>query len=453
MSTVLFMQISSEEERGMKEGHKASKEGGREEGRKEGRNEGRRCACVAVGATETLLTTATGRCHSSFIRASTSVCRRVVVLLLLFAMKASVLLVAALATVAPLAVYSTETPCLTHTDCALHRGETCYFSYDAGAKDTTASPGFCFVETEETVSRQHRTHAKVGASMGRGGIVVQGEKAQSAVLKMLSGKSGYRVGAMGSPARFALQKADGKREDLITITANGDVTMKSKGLRTLSVVADSHLQVNGKNQWSIVTREDYTSDPATQTVPGASGWKSIPAVTGKNAVQVQVSRCGGMTLLGGVNYFDQAGSVAKPFKVPVAAGTSELRITARFHFIDMWLGQSGFLKVAFPTGEGADAVWGKSQVVWAKQYETAPNMEGDSPALKLLNVCGNEDVGEFQFSNPIDIVVPLPGRNANSAAADVEIKLEFGSTWAVPVDENKPTEGSWGISGIEIWQK
>ena len=36
------MQISSEEERGMKEGHKASKEGGREEGRKEGRKERRK---------------------------------------------------------------------------------------------------------------------------------------------------------------------------------------------------------------------------------------------------------------------------------------------------------------------------------------------------------------------------------------------------------------------------
>ena len=346
----------------------------------------------------------------------------------------------------------TMSPCKAHTDCNMKSGETCYFSH-------AEASGFCFSEIAEsaepgTIAKTATTakttttkKRKSGPTMKRGGIVVQGEEGQAAVLSVKSGKTGYRVGAFGTPARFAIQQTGGDKTDILTIKPNGDVTMKSKLLRTTSIEAESRLLVNKVPQWSIVKQENYVTDPTTQTVKGAEGWKSVPAIVGKNAVQVQVSRCGGLTLLGGVSNFDQAGSVAKIFKVPVAATTKEVRITARFHFIDMWLGQSGYLKIAMPQENGE---YGKGQVVWSSQYETAP--DGLSPMVEMMNVCGNPKVGEHKFSVPIDIVVPLKGRSAASAAEKVEIKLEFGSTWAVPADENGSNEGSWGISGVEFWQ-
>ena len=343
----------------------------------------------------------------------------------------------------------TSSPCKAHTDCNMKSGETCYFSH-------AEASGFCFSEMVESAipaaatvktTAKVATKVKTGPTMKRGGIVVQGEEGQAAVLSVKSGKTGYRVGAFGTPARFAIQQTGGDKTDILTIKPNGDVTMKSKLLRTTSIEAESRLLVNKVPQWSIVKQENYVTDPTTQTVKGAEGWKSVPAIVGKNAVQVQVSRCGGLTLLGGVSNFDQAGSVAKIFKVPVAATTKEVRITTRFHFIDMWLGQSGYLKIAMPQENGE---YGKGQVVWSSQYETAP--DGLSPMVEMMNVCGNPKVGEHKFSVPIDIVVPLKGRSAASAAEKVEIKLEFGSTWALPADENGSNEGSWGISGVEFWQ-
>lgn len=357
----------------------------------------------------------------------------------------AVLVAVALCLASAVTSIETNAPCKAHADCDLKSGEACYFSH-------AEASGFCFSEIAEAPVKPAVKTApiKTGPTMKRGGIVVQGEQGQAAVLSVKSGKKGYRVGAFGEPARFAVQQIGGDKVDVLSIApTTGNVMMKSKVLRTTSIEAESRLRVNSVPQWSIVMREDYLTDPTTQTVKGAEGWKSVPAIVGKNAVQVQVSRCGGLTLLGGVNNFDQAGSAAKIFKVPVAAGTKELRVTARFHFIDMWLGQSGYLKVAFPS-EGTDGQYEKGQVVWSSQYETAP--DGITPQVKLLDVCGNPNVGEHKFSVPIDIVVPLPGRSSTSVAEKVELKLEFGSTWAVPADENKNNEGSWGISGVEFWQ-
>jgi len=294
---------------------------------------------------------------------------------------------------------------------------------------------------------------KTGASMKRGGIVVQGEAGQSAMLKVLTGKIGYKMGITGTPSRFAIQKSDGKNADLVTVTGNGDVTLNSKKLEAISVEADEQLKVNNVAQWQIVKKEDYATDPVTQNVPGAENWVAIPAIVGKNTIQISVSNCGGLNMLGGHNNFNQAGYAAKTFKVNVGAGVSELRVTSRFHFIDMWLGQSGFLKVSQPLGTGENVKWSEPAAVWTQQYETAPNKPSSDPSVSLLDVCGNGKVGEFKFSNNIDVVMPLVGRNAMSPAGEVEIKLIFGSTMSAPIDENMVTDGSWGVSGIEIWSR
>ena len=81
----------------------------------------------------------------------------------------------------------------------------------------------------ETCSKD-RAPLKTGPTMKRGGIVVQGEQGQAAVLSVKSGKKGYRVGAFGEPARFAVQQLGGDKVDILSIApTTGNVMMKSKG--------------------------------------------------------------------------------------------------------------------------------------------------------------------------------------------------------------------------------
>ena len=68
-----------------------------------------------------------------------------------------------------------------------------------------------------------------------------------------------------------------------------------------------------------------------------------------------------------------------------------LRITAVFHFLDNWKGESGYLKV----NTGRD---GKFEYIWVEKYDL-------SVFPDAYNVCGGE-TGEGKFSSLIDITIP-----------------------------------------------
>merc|ERR1719217_914641 len=173
-------------------------------------------------------------------------------------------------------------------------------------------------------------------------------------------------------------------------------------VQSLNVAGD--MTVGGVAQWRLVAAEDFTS--------AGAGWS-----------RGDVTKCGGISMLGGFCKFGKD-EVKKSFSgLPPH---KQVRIVATYHFIDRWIGESGYLKMNI--GRGAGPV-----LVWSEQHTQQEAKHG-------LNLCGQEATPEGKFSVPIDVSVP---HTEDSVAVTV------GST----MDSSDPCDESWGISGFEIWTR
>lgn len=101
---------------------------------------------------------------------------------------------------------------------------------------------------------------------------------------------------------------------------------------------------------------------------------------------------------------------------------SIIRITANYHFIDAWAGETGFMRT--DTGKDNEMVY-----KWTEPYDSAQ-------ASGSINVCGAR-YGEGKFSSPIDISFPH---------VDKTLKIAFGAT----IDQD-PCDESYGISNLNIF--
>lgn len=127
-------------------------------------------------------------------------------------------------------------------------------------------------------------------------------------------------------------------------------------------------------------------------------------------------------MLGGYCKLDSA-QVSKSFPLPAH---THVKITASFHFIDRWAGETAFMKL----NVGPDAA---QEVVWTERYEEGESTNG-------LNVCGDPNVPEGNFASPIEVVVPHTRDS---------IEVVFGTT----MQSTDACDRSWGISNVEIQVK
>ena len=172
---------------------------------------------------------------------------------------------------------------------------------------------------------------------------------------------------------------------------------KMQGEKSLEV--DKYLSFDGVKQWKLVHIEDF-SEP--------SGWTD-----NRNSV------CAGITMLGGYCIFSE-NEVSKTFSdLP---SHTLVKIVANYHFIDAWIGETGYLKVD---------VEGEMEYVWTEGYKAGQAGEGK-------NVCGAHHA-EGKFFAGIEVVVPHSENN---------LKITFGAT----VGED-PCDESWGVSGLQIFTK
>jgi len=165
------------------------------------------------------------------------------------------------------------------------------------------------------------------------------------------------------------------------------------------------IKINGVPQFRLVAREDLSN--------GAKGWDNT-------ASKDIVSQCAGITMLGGFGKFAKGEVTKKYTQLPPH---KELRIKANYHFIDAWVGETGFMRLSIGQGDSL-------QYVWTERHSQDLEQEA-------VNVCGGV-VGEGKFSVPIDVVVAHDKDN---------ITVGFGST----MDEDDPFDQSWGVSNIEIY--
>jgi len=213
--------------------------------------------------------------------------------------------------------------------------------------------------------------------------------------------SGYSVGT-DAAGNFAVKQASAA-QPLISFDPTNTLRLASGRLEAMSVNAAGGVAVRGVQQWALVHSEDFG-------VVGAPGWS-----------RRVVSQCAGIHMLGGYCKFS-SGEVNKTFSA--LPPHSMLRVVANFHFIDRWIGESGYMKMNI----GQD----NSQVVmWSESHAQQESKNG-------LSLCGQAAVPEGKFTTAIDITVP---HHLES------VQLAFGST----MDDADPCDESWGVSGIEVY--
>jgi len=168
---------------------------------------------------------------------------------------------------------------------------------------------------------------------------------------------------------------------------------------TVQNAHSSFLEVSGVKQWSLHSFEDFDENQEV------NGWS-----------HGQITECAGHHILGGHCVETSKGQVSKTFgNLPPH---SQIRINAKYMFIDSWDGESGYLKV-------------DNNLVWTESYNHA---EGDTK--HGINLCGNE-TPERKFGRSIDVTVP------HSAES---ITLVFGAT----TDEH-PCDESFGVDSVMVF--
>lgn len=172
---------------------------------------------------------------------------------------------------------------------------------------------------------------------------------------------------------------------------------KATGEKSLEV--DQYISFDGVKQWKLVHIEDF-SEP--------KGWTDNSN-----------SECAGVVMLGGYCLFSSQ-EVTKSFEdLPTH---SAVKIVANYHFIDAWIGETGYLKAL---------IEGENQYVWTEGYKAGQAGTGK-------NLCGaHHDEGKF-FAG-IEVVLPH---------TEDKLELTFGATL-----EEDPCDESWGVSGLQIYTR
>jgi hypothetical protein len=182
-----------------------------------------------------------------------------------------------------------------------------------------------------------------------------------------------------------------KREQLII---KGRIDADSLSADSLSA---SFLEIGGVKQWALHSLEDFEE-------VGVDGWS-----------HGEITECGGHRLLGG-HCVENGNDLTKTFiNLPPH---SQIRVVAKYMFIDSWDGETGFLKL-------------DNRPVWLESYN---HSHGDSK--HGINICGNE-TPERRFGRSIDVTIPHNGN---------QVTLTFGAT----TDEHSCDE-SFGIDSVMIF--
>jgi hypothetical protein len=209
--------------------------------------------------------------------------------------------------------------------------------------------------------------------------------------------------AVGTDAagNFVVEQASAMTP-LLSLDTQDTLHMGSARVEAKSLDAQQGISVRGVKQWQLVRSEDFSESP--------SGWS-----------RSEVSQCAGVYMLGGFCKFSK-GEVNKTFTgLPPH---KQLRVVATYHFIDRWIGETGFMKLNVGTSDCAVTVWSERHA----QQE----------AKNGLSLCGNAETPEGKFAAPVDVVVPHHKDT---------VTVSFGST----MDDADPCDESWGISSIEIY--
>lgn len=218
--------------------------------------------------------------------------------------------------------------------------------------------------------------------------------------KLFFGASSEFAMGTDSAGNFVVQQANVPRA-LMNLDTADTLHLGSTRVEAMSLDAQQGISVHGVKQWQLVYSEDFS-------VEGA-GWS-----------RKEVSSCAGVNMLGGFCKFSR-GEVNKTFTgLPPH---KQLRVVATYHFIDRWIGETGYMKLDVGMNDCPTVVWSERHA--------------QSEAKNGLSVCGDAGTPEGKFSAPVDVTM---------AHHKDSVTVGFGST----MDDADPCDESWGISALEV---
>eukprot|EP01006_Ploeotia_vitrea_P021103 TRINITY_DN53441_c0_g1_i1.p2 TRINITY_DN53441_c0_g1~~TRINITY_DN53441_c0_g1_i1.p2 ORF type:complete len:306 (+),score=110.57 TRINITY_DN53441_c0_g1_i1:64-918(+) len=187
------------------------------------------------------------------------------------------------------------------------------------------------------------------------------------------------------------------------ISIEGNIELVNGGGVQASSFLAEHVVVRGVPQWKLVRHENFDQDVA--------GWSLL-----------ETSACMGSRdrFLGGhCNIAD--GQVTKRFEnLPPH---NHVRVTARYHMIDNWQGETAFLKL----GE---------HIAWADH--STPSSQGAKQ--HGIDMCGSKFYNEKRMSIPVDV---------SQDHTDSFLQVSFGSTG---LHENEdPCQRSFGVDDVMVY--
>jgi len=244
----------------------------------------------------------------------------------------------------------------------------------------------------------------------RGDVTIQGTLATNVLTSpigdvKISGELHVKNSIEANDATAAFIKADAGVSIKQGITSKKDQLLIKGKIDADSVTASgdlsySFLEIDGVRQWALRSLEDFEE-------AGVDGWS-----------HAELTECAGHKILGGHCVEKDTPELSKTFDE--LGPHTQLRIVAKYLFIDSWDGESGYFKV-------------DGKTMWVEAYNHAV---GDPK--HGINMCGNE-TPERKFSSSIDVTIPHTGNS---------VTLAFGAT----TDEHSCDE-SFGIDSVMIFTR
>jgi len=177
------------------------------------------------------------------------------------------------------------------------------------------------------------------------------------------------------------------------ITSTGHVTVKGGG---------QNVKLDGHSQWTIIAHDDFENPlPLLNETDDPMIWNDT-----------RTQRCGRAdTMLGGYCNF-AAVVVSKTYQLPPH---SFVQLTARFHFIDRWLGESGLLML------DGNTLWSQSHFHCKKIY---------LEYCKGIHVCGDEKYSDA-MSNFIQVTIPHTQNLLQVAFSSTLVEDACTASWGI----------------------
>jgi len=199
-----------------------------------------------------------------------------------------------------------------------------------------------------------------------------------------------------------------------------------KTAKGMSFLAES-VVVGGVKQWALIRQDHFQSD--------SDGWRLV----GSNE-PVGTSSCprahGSDRFLGG--HCILANGPARKIYTHLPPHT-QIRLTARYHFIDNWRGETAFAQI-------------DSAYVWTQTHRIADVSAGTAaPAAPTVGIdlCGSDRYPESRLSSPIDVSV---GHDSDSIAIAFGAHSAASGTARSMADERAAAcERSFGVDDVALY--